>query len=98
VFLYTGRRTVSAIPSESGLAPSVFTVPGRYLAQRILADSLTVAVWTPATAGLGRDIEAVRARCPHVLTPATPSQEPPIYYRVVRDDECLRSFVTSPLP
>ena len=98
VFLYSGRRTVSAIPSESGLGPSVFAVPGRYLSQRILADSVTVAVWTPATVGLGRDIEAVRARCPHVLTPASPSLQPPVYYRVVRDVDCLRDLATGPLP
>jgi hypothetical protein len=98
VFLYSGRRTVSALPSESGLGPSVFAVPGRYLAQRILTDSLTVAVWTLATIGLGHDIEAVQAHCPHVLTQVSPSPQPPIYYRVVRDNDCLRDFVTDPVP
>jgi hypothetical protein len=91
VFLYTGRRAVSAVPTESPLAPSVFAVPGRYLTERILTDSVTIVVWTPATVNLGRDIEAVRAQCPQVLAriPATP--EPPIYYRVDRDVECLQS-------
>jgi hypothetical protein len=98
VFLYTGRRTVSAIPSESGFGPSVFAVPGRYLAQRILADSLSVAVWTPATAALGRDIEAVRAGCPQDLVAASPSLQPPVYYRVIRDERCLRKLATGPLP
>jgi hypothetical protein len=93
VFLYTGRRAVSAVPTESPLAPSVFAIPGRYLTERILTDSVTVVVWTPATVGLGRDIEAVRTGCPQVLAriPATP--EPPVYYRVNREVDCLRPWL-----
>jgi hypothetical protein len=93
VFLYTGRRAVSAVPTESPLAPSVFAIPGHYLAERILTDSVTVVVWTPATVDLGRDIETVRTRCPQVLAriPATP--EPPVYYRVNREADCLRSWL-----
>jgi hypothetical protein len=93
VFLYTGRRAVSAVPTESPLAPSVFAIPGHYLAERILTDSVTVVVWTPATVDLGRDIETVRTRCPQVLAriPATP--EPPVYYRVNREVDCLRSWL-----
>lgn len=90
VFLYAGRRTVSAIPTESPLAPSVFTVPGHYLTERILADSVTVVVWTPATVALGRDIETVRTRCPQVLARIPTTPEPPVYYRVNRDVNCLR--------
>jgi len=44
VYLYTGRKTAAAAPAEPAFAPSVFQVPGRYLATRILADSLTVIV------------------------------------------------------
>jgi hypothetical protein len=97
VFLYTGRRTVSAIPTESPLAPSVFAIPGHYLTERILTDSVTVVVWTPATVALGRDIETVRTRCPQALVriPATP--EPPVYYRVNRDVDCLRSWPHDPV-
>ncbi len=93
VFLYTGRRAVSAVPTESPLAPSAFAVPGHYLTERILMDSVSVVVWTPATVDLGRDIETVRARCPQVLAriPATP--EPPVYYRVNRELDCLRPWL-----
>jgi len=93
VFLYTGRRAVSAVPTESPLVPSVFAIPGRYLTERILTDSVTVVVWTPATVDLGRDIEMVRTRCPQVLVriPTTPA--PPVYYRVNRDVDCLRPLL-----
>jgi len=90
VYLYTGRRTVSATPTESPLAPSVFAVPGRYLAERLLADSLTVIVETPATSGLSRDIRVIQTRCPGVLTRAAESPPVPVYWRVRRDDPCLR--------
>ncbi len=93
VFLYAGRRTVSAVPTESPLAPSVFTIPGHYLTERILADSVTVIVWTPATVALGRDIETVRTRCPQVLARIPTTPEPPVYYRVNRDVNCLRSHL-----
>ncbi len=91
VFLYSGRRTVSAIPTESPLGPSVFDIPGRYLTERILTDSVTVVVWTPATVALGLDIESLRTRCPQVLARIPVTPEPPVYYRVNRDVDCLRS-------
>lgn len=90
VYLYTGRRTVSALPTESPLAPSAFAVPGRYLAERLLADSLTVVVWTPVTMGLGRDIQVIQTRCPNVLTRVTESPDGSVYYRVHRDERCLQ--------
>lgn len=93
VFLYTGRRAVSALPTESPLAPSVFAIPGRYLAERILTDSVTVVVWTPATVGLGRDIETVRTRCPRSLARIPTAPEPPVYYRVDREVDCLRPLL-----
>jgi hypothetical protein len=90
VYLYTGRQTVSANPTESPLAPSVFSVPGRYLAERLLADSLTVVTETPVTTGLSRDIRVIQSRCPGVLTRALQSPDAPVYYRVRRDESCLQ--------
>ncbi|HEY7684497.1 MAG TPA: hypothetical protein VH833_00195 [Gemmatimonadales bacterium] len=98
VFLYSGRRTVSAIPTESPLGPSVFEIPGRYLAERILTDSVTVVVWTPATVALGRDIESVQTRCPQVLARIPVTPEPPVYYRVNRDVDCLQSIALHSAP
>lgn len=90
VYLYSGRLTTNANPTESPLAPSVFAVPGRYLAQRVLADSLTLVVWSPVSTGLSRDIRVIQARCPNVLTRAAESPEAPVFFRVHRDEQCLR--------
>ncbi len=92
VYLYTGRQTVAAAPTESPVAPSVFAVHGQYLGRRILADSLTLLVWTPATVGLGEDIAAVQQRCPDVLTRADSSPNPPLYFRVTRVEHCLQAL------
>ena len=67
VYLYTGRRTVPASPTESRLGPSAFAVPGGYLAGRILTDSVSVVVWAPPAPELERDILTIQARCPDVL-------------------------------
>ncbi|MGH7699133.1 MAG: hypothetical protein ACREMJ_01220 [Gemmatimonadales bacterium] len=91
VYLYTGRRTVSGQPTESGLAPSVFHVPGRYLAERILADSVTVVVWAPPAPALEQDLAAVATRCPGVLM--REATAPAMFYRVTRNEACLRKRV-----
>jgi hypothetical protein len=91
VYLYTGRRTVAAQPTESRLAASVFRVPGLYLTERILADSLTVVVWQPQAVGLQNDLLTVDARCPGVL--ARESAAAAVYFRVTRDEACLRERV-----
>src|SRR5207253_567301 len=67
VYLYTARKTAAAAPAEPAFAPSVFQVPGRYLATRILEDSLTVIVLGIAGSGLEEDIRAVASVCPRVL-------------------------------
>jgi hypothetical protein len=98
VYLYSGRQTVGADPTESHLGPSVFAVPGRYLARRILSDSLTVVVSTPEAAPLSRDIAIVMARCPGVLNRHPASPRFPVYYRVHRDDPCLNRVASSETP
>jgi hypothetical protein len=97
VFLLTGRKTMQATPAESELAPSVFAVPGRYLAQHVRHDSLTVVVVGSPGSGLERDVRAVAERCPGVLAPADglPMNAPgfPRYYRVAPDGSCLDSLL-----
>ncbi|MGH7569960.1 MAG: hypothetical protein ACREL9_13495, partial [Gemmatimonadales bacterium] len=92
VYLYTGRQTVAAQPTESHLAESVFAEPGAYLAGRILRDSVTVIVWAPPGDALERDLRTVLDHCPQVLR-----REPlgfPAFYRVVeRDTTCLRARI-----
>src|SRR5437667_337445 len=97
VYLYTARKTAAAAPAEPAFAPSVFQVPGRYLATRILEDSLTVIVLGIAGSRLEEDIRAVASVCPRVLQrPAGAAGALPAFYRVVRDDKCLRERVLSP--
>src|SRR5438309_2297542 len=67
VYLYTARKTAAAAPAEPAFAPSVFQVPGRYLATRILEDSLTVIVLGIAGSGLEEDIRAVGSVCQRML-------------------------------
>jgi len=87
-YLYTGRRTVPGSPTESGLGPATFAVPGRYVAGRILADSVTIVALSPPAPGLEQDIATIRARCPRVLEPEP--AEAAVFFRVQRDDRCLR--------
>jgi len=87
-YLYTGRRTVSGSPTESGLGSTTFAVPGRYVAGRILADSVTIVALAPPAPGLERDIATIQARCPRVLQPER--AEAAVFFRVQRDERCLR--------
>src|SRR2546422_245843 len=97
VYLYTGRKAAAAAPAEPAFAASVFQVPGRYLATRILEDSLTIIVLGIAGSGLDQDIRAVASRCPQVLQRQSDAAGAlPAFYRVVRDDNCLRERVLSP--
>jgi len=97
VYLYTGRKTAAAAPAEPAFAASVFHVPGRYLATRILEDSLTIIVLGIAGSGLDQDIRAVASRCPQVLQRQSGAAGSlPAFYGGVREDNCLRERVLSP--
>jgi len=67
---------------------ATFAVPGRYVAGRILADSVTIVALSPPAPGLEQDIATIRARCPRVLQPEP--AEAAVFFRVQRDDRCLR--------
>jgi hypothetical protein len=88
IYLYSGRLTVPASPDQPDYAPSVFRYPGRYLAARILEDSITIIATGDEGALLG-DIRTVARICPAVLQREIPNAE---LYRVTRDDACLRSI------
>lgn len=92
VFLYTGRKTMQASPAESGLAPSVFSVPGHYLSERIREDSISVVVLGIPGGGLERDIQTFIRNCPGVLVPADgrPARARvfPRFFRVTADSAC----------
>ncbi|MGH7528761.1 MAG: hypothetical protein ACREMN_00100, partial [Gemmatimonadales bacterium] len=91
VYLYTGRRAVPGQPTESRLAESVFADPGRYLAERILRDSVTVVIWAPPAAALERDLATIAAGCPRVL--AREASQLALFFRVTRDETCLRRIL-----
>jgi hypothetical protein len=94
LYLYTGRQTMPASPSESRFVPSVFTSPGRYLAGHILRDSLTYLIIGLRKPGIMRDVEAISARCPGVLTWGGVSAEDSRFiYRIRPDSSCLQTFV-----
>src|SRR2546425_610188 len=56
---YTPPKTAPAAPAEPAFAPFVFPVPGRYLATRILEDSLTGILLGLAGSRLAEDSRAV---------------------------------------
>lgn len=97
VYLYTGRRTMQATPAQNELTPPIFSVPGRYLADHLLADSITLVVvgWP---GGLATDAHTMEARCPDVLAPADgrPLDAPgfPRFLRVTSDSACIARLIT----
>lgn len=92
-FLRTGRMTSIGLPEQPFTLPSVLIPEGRYLAQRLLADSVDYVIDArPSEARIGPQIEAVRQRCPDVLHPLDPlprGELSPTYYSVTRDEACL---------
>jgi hypothetical protein len=94
IYLYTGRVTVPASPSESHLRASVFAIPGRYLATHILNDSLDYLIVGRPESDIFRDANTVFKRCPGLLTLKNSSGEDPGFlFQVRRDDACLQTFI-----
>jgi hypothetical protein len=67
LWLYTGRQTVPMEVVEPRGAPSVFDVPGRYLASQISSRNVTVVLVESPVGTTAREIAAVRAACPTSL-------------------------------
>ena len=93
VYLYSGRETMPANPSESRMQRSVFEKPGHYLASHILTDSLTNLIVGTESDGIMRDVAAIKSTCPEVLTWAGVSREDPqSIMRVRTDPACLEKL------
>jgi Dolichyl-phosphate-mannose-protein mannosyltransferase len=93
IYLYTGRTTMPASPSESRLQASVFDRPGHYLAARILRDSLTYVIVAVPNPGILRDIDTVKQRCPGVLSwGGVDSSDSRTILKVHRDEPCLTAL------
>lgn len=95
VYLYTGRKASNSNPSEPLGVKSVFSVPGEFLARRILEDGITVLVVGGPRTRINDDVRVVAERCPQVLrlVDRSPEKVFPLYIRVDGDAECLRGLV-----
>jgi len=99
VYAATRRLTQNADPGETSWVRSVFAVPGRFVAQRILEDSITMVVTGNPRSGTTRDVNYLRLVCPGVLERLDGGAEgsQPAYYAVRRTaDACLQPMATAP--
>lgn len=100
IYLKTGRRTSIAVPEEPFTDRRAFVQPGHYVAERLLADSVSVVVlWRNKALALGRQLDFLEAQCPGTFKPLQPimSTGEPLfvnYFRVQRNEACLRGLVT----
>jgi hypothetical protein len=95
VYHYTGRKASNSNPSVPFGGESVFAHPGDYLARRILEDDVTILSISGPTLMIYRDAAILSARCPHVLelVEGHPQVRFPLFFRIHRDDACLRERV-----
>jgi hypothetical protein len=99
IYLYTGRQTTPATPAESRLQRSQFEQPGRYLASRILVDSVDWLIVGVPSPGIVTDVNTVIARCPGVLTRGGSGPgDTRLIYRVRPENRCLAGLITLPRP
>ena len=93
IFLYSGRQGVSAVPAESGLAPSLFAVPGRYLAGRVLHDGVTVLI--DGSDQVQAELRQLEFACPGSTTLAGTSTGWAAVpaYRITAQESCLREKI-----
>lgn len=95
VYLHTGLKAVGSMVAHAGRASPAFASPGDFLARRILGEDVTIVVLGNLAAPIARDIAAVMERCPGVIVPAGEGRGAPVpaYFRVNRDDRCLRERI-----
>jgi hypothetical protein len=67
VWLYTNRQTIPMEIVEPRGAPSVFDVPGRYLASELVTARLTSVLAESPEGVTAREVDAVRSACPSSL-------------------------------
>lgn len=93
IYLYTGRATMPATPTESRLQASVFARPGHYLATHILRDSLAYVIVGVPNVGITRDIQTMMNRCPGVLSwGGVDSSDSRSIFKVRRVEPCLAAL------
>jgi hypothetical protein len=98
IYLRTGRRTSIPNPEEALVGPSVFDSPRRFLATRILVDTVDVVViWNRAPGRAAASLRGMAVQCPGFLTEARAASTDASglhFYRVRRDLPCLRQLAT----
>lgn len=95
IYLYSGRATVQYSPTLNALAPAARRdEPGRYLASRIVDDTLTYVV-AASSPEFAQAVSVVNARCPGTLVASGGGLPKPLVALKVRRDESCLSGVTS---
>ena len=98
LWLYTGRQGVNATPAEPNVGPSVFDVPGRFLATRVIEDDVNLLLlWNPNFL-ISRDGATVQTACPKALQFVHMTEEPTrvAIFRIRREDPCFRQRFLDP--
>ena len=100
VWLHSGRATVPTEFAEPEGVPSVFDVPGRYLANLIALRRVTVVVVEEPGEPIASDVMVVRRRCPQSLAPMPgfSGQTMPAFFRVMPDSACVAALLNSLQP
>ena len=91
LWLYTGRQTVPMEVVEPRGAPSVFDVPGRYLAGQIATEKVTVVLVEGPSGITAREVAALRSACPAALQHLDEFSGI-VAWRVKPNDECLAAL------
>lgn len=91
LWLYTGRQTVPMEVVEPRGAPSVFDVPGRYLASQISTEKVTVVLVESPSGITAREVAALRSACPSALQQVDEFSGIEAW-RVKPNDECVATL------
>jgi len=94
VYLLTGLQATNATPFEP-IGRPLFAVEGRYLAERIRDQRITLLVLWGSTYPITRDAASLQRECPQALefagTTAMPTQA--AVFRIRLEDACLRTWI-----
>jgi len=92
IWLYTGRQVVNATPALPDVGPSVWDVPGRFLAQRVVEDDPDfLALWA-LNERFAQDVSVVQRACPEALEYLGFTREYTrvAFYRIHAEDPCFQ--------
>jgi hypothetical protein len=97
LWLYSGRTTELTEFAEPPGAPSVFEVPGEYLAGLLSDRRVSVVAVESETSAIATDVYVVHRRCPASLVqlPGIPRQSMPMFFRAEPDSTCIGQLLDS---